>query len=365
MSFLRHSIERPLFQSITSRIQMPNARTTFRALKDLFNKISWSSIVHYANAIEAIENQIGPIDSNLFTTLTLYFSAPQFQTQITNALDTRLAANPSLTVHSEDILDIVRQLLSKQSKNAEDESIRLSRINAQHHHSSKEKQQEQEKTPMKRFNNNFKNTPSPTEGRSDEWKKKWLTPRNLCFYCGESGHWVPDCPAKKKAMAVRTRINSLRLSIAKIGAVPALENNEILLDSGATHSVVGDLSLFIDLKSTNMKLSVASSEKFDVGAIGSIKLITKFGPMIVENVLYCSAIPGVVLSIGQLLDQGFDIKFDNGLFRLEKEERKYLSYKRNYRWFIGIKDQVQNVSIKPILINQFCYLAGSFSKEGV
>ncbi|MBW0564532.1 hypothetical protein O181_104247 [Austropuccinia psidii MF-1] len=143
MSFLRHSIERTLFQSITSRIRIPNERTCFRALKDRFNKISWSSIVHHATtcfnptdhstnltthainigeAIEAIENQIGPMDSNSFTTLTLYFSAPQFQAQITNALDTRLAANPSLTVQSEDILDIVRQLTSKQSKTNEDDN---------------------------------------------------------------------------------------------------------------------------------------------------------------------------------------------------------------------------------------------------
>ncbi|MBW0536508.1 hypothetical protein O181_076223 [Austropuccinia psidii MF-1] len=225
------------------------------------------------------------MDSNLFTTLTLYFSAPQFQAQITNALDTRLAANPSLTVHSEDLLDI------------------------------REKQREQERTPIKKFNNNFKNTPSPTAGRSEEWKKKWLTPSNPCFYCGESGHWVPDCPAKKKAMAIRAKVASPRLSVAQIGAVPALENNEILLDSGATHSVIGDLSLFIDLKSANMKLSVASSEQFDVGAIGSIKLNTKFGLMIVKNVLYCAAIPGIVLSIGQLLDQGSDVRFDDGLFR--------------------------------------------------
>ncbi|MBW0583157.1 hypothetical protein O181_122872 [Austropuccinia psidii MF-1] len=159
MSFLRHSIERTLFQSITSRIRMPNARTCFRALKDRFNKISWSSIVHHAStcfnptdhstnltthainigkAFEAIKNQIGPMDSNLFTTLTLYFSAPQFQAQITNALDTRLAANPSLTVQSEDILDIVRQLTSKQSKtNEDDNNIQLSRINAQHSYPEK------------------------------------------------------------------------------------------------------------------------------------------------------------------------------------------------------------------------------------
>ncbi|MBW0508827.1 hypothetical protein O181_048542 [Austropuccinia psidii MF-1] len=152
-------------------------------------------------------------------------------------------------------------------------------------------------------------------------------------------------------MTVRARITSPRPSVAQIGAVPALESNEVLLDSGATHSVVGDLSLFIDLKSTNMKLSVASSEQFDVGAVGNIKLNTNFGPMFIRNVLYCTAIPGIVLSIGQLLDQGFDIRFDDGLFRLKKEGRKYFSYKGNYQWFIMMEDEDQNVSIKPILID--------------
>ncbi|MBW0540614.1 hypothetical protein O181_080329 [Austropuccinia psidii MF-1] len=118
-------------------------------------------------------------------------------------------------------------------------------------------------------------------------------------------------------MMVGARITSPRPSVAQIGAVPVLENNEILLYSGATHSVVEDLYLFIDLKSANMKLSVSSSEQFDVGAVGSIKLNTKFGPMVIKDVLYCAAIPGIVLSIGQLLDQVFDVSFDDGLFRQE------------------------------------------------
>ncbi|MBW0487121.1 hypothetical protein O181_026836 [Austropuccinia psidii MF-1] len=113
-------------------------------------------------------------------------------------------------------------------------------------------------------------------GRTEEWKKKWLTPMNPCLYFSEAGHWVPDCPERKKAIIVKKRINSPRLSVAQIGAVPALENNEILLDSRATHSAVGDLSLFINLNPADIKLSVASSEPFDVGTIRSIKLNTKF-----------------------------------------------------------------------------------------
>ncbi|MBW0559871.1 hypothetical protein O181_099586 [Austropuccinia psidii MF-1] len=197
-----------------------------------------------------------------------------------------------------------------------------------------------------------KNTPSPTAGRSEEWREKWLTPRNPCFYCDKVGHWVPDFPVKKKVMMVKNRINSPRPLVSWIGVVPELEKNEILLDSGATHSVIGDLSLFINLKSTNMKLSVTSSEQFDVGAIRSIKLNTKSGLMVVKNMLYCAAILGIVLSIGQLMNQGFDIKFDTGSFILAMGDKKYFGHKRNYHWFIVMAATNEDARIKPMLVDQ-------------
>ncbi|MBW0480725.1 hypothetical protein O181_020440 [Austropuccinia psidii MF-1] len=141
-------------------------------------------------------------------------------------------------------------------------------------------------------------------------------------------------------MTIRNKINYPRPSVAQIGAFPALQNNEILLDSGATQSVVGDLSLLIYLKSANMKLSVASSEQFDIGALRSIKLNTNFGQMVTKGVFYCAAIPVIVLSTGQLLDQG------------AMGDRKYFSHKRNCCWFIAMDVAAENVSIKPILIDQ-------------
>ncbi|MBW0472056.1 hypothetical protein O181_011771 [Austropuccinia psidii MF-1] len=113
MSFLQHSIERILFDPADHSNNHTNHAITV------------------GEAIEAIENQIGAIDSNLITTLSLFFSAPQLHDQITNALDTRLAANPLLTIHSEDILEIFCQITSKCGKNNNDGSIHLSRINTQ------------------------------------------------------------------------------------------------------------------------------------------------------------------------------------------------------------------------------------------
>ncbi|MBW0538076.1 hypothetical protein O181_077791 [Austropuccinia psidii MF-1] len=97
LAFIQHSVERALFDSITSQLFMPNARNVHQAIKNRFNQASWSSIIQHASiilnpsnhssditqhalrlgeAVEAIENQIGTIDSNKIITLSLFFSLP-------------------------------------------------------------------------------------------------------------------------------------------------------------------------------------------------------------------------------------------------------------------------------------------------
>ncbi|MBW0539770.1 hypothetical protein O181_079485 [Austropuccinia psidii MF-1] len=95
---------------------MTNARTVYQAIRNCFGKSLWSSILHHAETIfnptdqsgniiwheialgEAIENQIGALDSNKIMTLSIFFSVPHLQEQITAALDTRLAVNPSVII---------------------------------------------------------------------------------------------------------------------------------------------------------------------------------------------------------------------------------------------------------------------------
>ncbi|MBW0535338.1 hypothetical protein O181_075053 [Austropuccinia psidii MF-1] len=279
---------------------MPNARSVYQSIKKRFNKASWSSIIHHANllfnptdqqsnlvrhainlgeAVEAIESQIGPLDSAKMITLSLFFSIPKLRHQITLALDTRMAASPSLDINVEDILDIVQQI-----------------------------------TPLPPHP---PHSASPLATRSAEWRRQWLTPQHPCFYCGEAGHWAPDCPARLKAAKARASTSSTQKqsNIASIGVVPLLENNEAFLDSGATHSVVGDISLFANVTPTDMKISVASSHQFNVDAIGNVPLNTAYGEILVKDVLYCKAIKRIVLSIGQLISQGTE---------------------HNYRWFLSV-----------------------------
>ncbi|MBW0534653.1 hypothetical protein O181_074368 [Austropuccinia psidii MF-1] len=354
LSFIRNSVERSLYDSIIARMTMPNARTVYQAIKKRFSKASWSSIVHHANfifnssdhqhdtaqhvirlneAIESIESQLGPLDSSKILTLSLFFSLPNLQAPITSALDTRLAANPGLQINAEDIMDIVQQMRSRSAPISNDNSIQLSKIDASHHQTQSSLRMH---TPV-RNPRTYRNTQPPSQNspiasRSEEWKKKWLTPRNPCFHCGEAGHWAPDCPARKKSANARFSSSQRRVDVASIGAIPALEYGEALLDSGATHSVVGDVSLFTTMQKTNITLLVASSHKFMVETIREITLTTRQGILTLQNVLFCPAITGVILSISQMVSQGISIKLINNDFHVRQRNISFHIIKKNLRW---------------------------------
>ncbi|MBW0509403.1 hypothetical protein O181_049118 [Austropuccinia psidii MF-1] len=128
---------------------MPNSRTIYQVIKNQLSKSSWPSIIHHANtifcqttslrdinqhaielgeAVEAIKNKIGPLDGNKFITVSLFFSVPHLQEQITAVLDTRISASPLMPIHSEDILDMIWQISNTLTRYTSDGPIDLSRI---------------------------------------------------------------------------------------------------------------------------------------------------------------------------------------------------------------------------------------------
>ncbi|MBW0551217.1 hypothetical protein O181_090932 [Austropuccinia psidii MF-1] len=140
---------------------------------------------------------------------------------------------------------------------------------------------------------------------------------NPCHYCGEVGHWSPDCPIKAKATSARNQYCQPIATVASMGNVPTLEEYDALLDLGATHLVVGNISLFTLLKPTDMVLSVALSHWFKLNGIGEIILSTTNGS-IKKNVLYCKHITGTILSLGHLLKGNFELHFQHENFTISK-----------------------------------------------
>ncbi|MBW0536681.1 hypothetical protein O181_076396 [Austropuccinia psidii MF-1] len=181
-------------------------------------------------------------------------------------------------------------------------------------------------------------------------KKKTYDPSRTCYYCGELGHWTPTCPVKIKANESRLKFKQ-QADVASFDTSPSIESLEALLDSGATHSVVGDISLFTSISPTNMNLSVASNHKFMVVGIGRVNLRIGSGILEVKDVLYCKEIPGIILSIGKLLDQSIDIKFCDNKFILRQFGNTFTSFKKNSRWFLPVSSPSNISAITPTPYN--------------
>ncbi|MBW0462672.1 hypothetical protein O181_002387 [Austropuccinia psidii MF-1] len=141
---------------------------------------------------------------------------------------------------------------------------------------------------------------------------KTFDPSKPCFYCGE------------------------------------LEILEALLNSGATHSVVGNVSLFTHIVPTNMSLSVASNQKLPVVGIGQIRLKMKKGFLTINNVLYCKEILGI---IGQMIGQLIGVTFYNNQFIIHQGGINFQSFKRDDSWFLAIKRSSPTIDFRPLNAN--------------
>ncbi|MBW0536703.1 hypothetical protein O181_076418 [Austropuccinia psidii MF-1] len=345
--FIEHSVNNSAYESVTSRIFTSNARQIYQALKNRFNRPSWSSVVYHGNvlfkpssdysddinehamlvteAVQNLENQLGRVDSELLTTLAIYYAVSSMHQLIIPAINTLMATNPEIKVRPDDLLNMIRQIAT--ASPSFNHSTEIARINA----ASRFGRKESYSTP----NASVSNRKPTTTPSGNPWANvKVPSSRFPCHYCGEVGHWSPKCPLKEKAIEARNKTRNQRVDVAGIGVVSALEGGEALLDSGATHSVVGNISLFTSLTSTNMKLSVASSKSYKVDAIGTIDLNTSSGTITLHNVLYFRNIPGVILSMGHLLKERFSIQFSDNVFTIATSTFQINTIKRHNQWFI-------------------------------
>ncbi|MBW0569191.1 hypothetical protein O181_108906 [Austropuccinia psidii MF-1] len=336
-----------------------DARTIYCTIKSGFNRPSWLSIAHNAKvlfsltdhidnienfshsvyeAIQSIDNQMGPLDGEKIATFAIFFLVPQIQDHITAAINTRLATNPHLKIHAGDLLDMILQI--KTALQSFDHSKNVARINASFRGHNKQKD-----------GNKGQSTSAPRPRRSANSAKKEVKDFDLtkaCFYCGELGHWVPNCQVQMKALKICAQNTPSNASVASYNAGPSLESLEALLDSRATHSVVGNISLFTNMIQADMTLSVASNKKCQVAGIRQIRLKIGKGILTINNVLYCKAIPGIILSIGQIIDQLIKITFCKNQFIIQQAGINFYSYKRDASWFLHIKNDSYDINIKPL-----------------
>ncbi|MBW0538661.1 hypothetical protein O181_078376 [Austropuccinia psidii MF-1] len=106
-----------------------------------------------------------------------------------------------------------------------------------------------------------------------------------------------------------------------------------------------------------MSLSVASNQKLPVVGIGQIRLTAGEGVLTINNILYCKEIPGIILSIGQMMNQLIKVTFCNNRFTISQGGFDFHSFRRNDRWFLVVGNGSHAIDLKPLKANQ-CNVTG-------
>ncbi|MBW0490260.1 hypothetical protein O181_029975 [Austropuccinia psidii MF-1] len=150
---------------------------------------------------------------------------------ITPAINTLMVTNPDINVWLDDLLNMIRQILT--ALPSFDHSNEIARINA----ASKFGQKESCSSTNQRLPNKHHPGNPRIASSSHQFDMRMPSSHFPCHYCREAGHWSPNCLIKAKANEMRSRAVHRPVNVAGMGVVPSLENNEALLDLGATHSV--------------------------------------------------------------------------------------------------------------------------------
>ncbi|MBW0515792.1 hypothetical protein O181_055507 [Austropuccinia psidii MF-1] len=156
------------------------------------------------------------------------------QMHITPAINTLMATNTNLKVHPDDLLNMILQISTASSNS--DHGTEISQVKDVSKFGSR--QPSKRKVPQHNFSQQHHRY---TNNQASSSRDLARTPslKYPCHYCGEVGHWLPNCPTRLKAYAARNRARGSGVNVASLGVVPLLEDTEGLIESGATHSALG------------------------------------------------------------------------------------------------------------------------------
>ncbi|MBW0538568.1 hypothetical protein O181_078283 [Austropuccinia psidii MF-1] len=382
--FILKSIDDSLLSYVED---VTSARKIYSLLESRFTHTSWShvmnlftTIINDTNDLESPDNGYAKIQDNLkklktaiggqwnddsLMAMFFHHCNRQYFHQIANAVDARISIDPSIKVRGRDILEIAHRLKAREQSGSSGSVMAMNTRNRFGTPPRFPPQQASREHHLRKSiftpptgDAKFKRYPHPST-RSEAWARQWLSPEHPCVHCWEWGHWAQDCPRKRagKPAAEDPRIKQPGFKLRKSQHVshPALAGIEVdgqcegnvaaiakppandalvLLDSGATHHVTNNRSIFVTYRPVNFSLSVATTDKHQVKGMGTIRLSTPVGDMYLSNCLHCEQIPGIVISLGKFAMYDGVVEFRNEMFYLYQNNLIFATKRMNDRWFL-------------------------------
>ncbi|KAE8666818.1 hypothetical protein F3Y22_tig00112491pilonHSYRG00346 [Hibiscus syriacus] len=144
--------------------------------------------------------------------------------------------------------------------------------------------------------------------------KCWRRPDVRCNKCKLLGHIAKICKSKEKYQQSEAQVVEQKedqLFVASCFAT-SIANESWLIDSGCTNHIRHDIELFKELnKAVVSQVRIGNGDFIAVKGKGTIAIESSLGTKLIQDVLYVPEINQNLLSVGQLLEIGYKVVFED------------------------------------------------------